>query len=110
MILRGIIMAEERLYQKTGIKEQVIQEIIQLAKENQVEKVILFGSRARGNFKERSDIDLAICGGNSCHFIFDVDEETSTLLEFDVIDLDKPVQKELLEAIRREGILLYEKI
>ena len=41
---------------------------------------------------------------------FDVDEETSTLLEFDVIDLDKPVQKELLEAIRREGVLLYEKI
>ena len=56
MILRGIIMAEERLSQKTGIKEQVIQEIIQLAKENQVEKVILFGSRARGDFKERSDI------------------------------------------------------
>lgn len=81
MILRGIIMAEERLSQKTGIKEQVIQEIIQLAKENQVEKVILFGSRARGDFKERSDIDL-----------------------------DKPVQKELLEAIRREGVLLYEKI
>ncbi len=74
-------MAEERLSQKTGIKEQVIQEIIQLAKENQVEKVILFGSRARGDFKERSDIDL-----------------------------DKPVQKELLEAIRREGVLLYEKI
>ncbi len=81
MILRGIIMAEERLSQKTGIKEQVIQEIIQLAKENQVEKVILFGERARGDFKERSDIDL-----------------------------DKPVQKELLEAIRREGVLLYEKI
>ena len=74
-------MAEERLSQKTGIKEQVIHEIIQLAKENQVEKVILFGSRARGDFKERSDIDL-----------------------------DKPVQKELLEAIRREGVLLYEKI
>ena len=74
-------MAEERLSKKTGIKEQVIQEIIQLAKENQVEKVILFGSRARGDFKERSDIDL-----------------------------DKPVQKELLEAIRREGVLLYEKI
>ena len=74
-------MAEERLSQKTGIKEQVIQEIIQLAKENQVEKGILFGARARGDFKERSDIDL-----------------------------DKPVQKELLEAIRREGVLLYEKI
>ena len=94
----------------TGIRPEVIEEIRNLAQKYDIEKVILFGSRARGDFKERSDIDLAFRGGNSCHFIFDVDEETSTLLEFDVIDLDKPVQKELLEAIRREGVLLYEKI
>jgi len=39
-----------------------------------------------------------------------VDEEVSTLLEFDIINLDGRVQKELLESIRREGVLLYEKI
>ena len=44
-------------FEKTGIKCKVLQEIIQLAKKNCVEKVILFGSRARGDFKERSDID-----------------------------------------------------
>ena len=49
----------------TGIRENVIQEIIQLAQKNDVEKVILFGSRARGDYKERSDIDLAFCGGYS---------------------------------------------
>ena len=83
-------------FEKTGIKCKVLQEIIQLAKKNCVEKVILFGSRARGDFKERSDIDLAFCGGSSSHFILDVDETTSTLLEFDIVDLDKPVRKELL--------------
>ena len=41
---------------------------------------------------------------------FQVDEEVSTLLEFDIINLDGRVQKELLESIRREGVLLYEKI
>ena len=92
-------------FEKTGIKCKVLQEIIQLAKKNCVEKVILFGSRARGDFKERSDIDLAFCGGSSSHFILDVDETTSTLLEF-----DKPVRKELLESIKREGVVLYEKI
>lgn len=51
------------MYENTGIKQNVIQEIIQLAKKNQVKKVILFGSRARGDYKERSDIDLAFYGG-----------------------------------------------
>jgi predicted nucleotidyltransferase len=53
---------------------------------------------------------LAFCGGSSSHFILDVDETTSTLLEFDIVDLDKPVRKELLESIKREGVVLYQKI
>ena len=93
----------------TGIRPEVIEEIRNLAQKYDIEKVILFGSRARGDFKERSDIDLAFCGGSSSHFILDVDETTSTLLEFDIVDLDKPVRKELLESIKREGVVLYEK-
>ena len=31
-------------------------------------------------------------------------------LEFDIINLDKPVRSELLESIEREGIIFYEKI
>ena len=101
-------MNKNSLFESTGIKMKVIQEILQLAKTNSVKKVVLFGSR--GDYKERSDIDLAFQGGNSSRFILDVDEETSTLLEFDIIDLDKPVREELLDSIKREGILLYEKI
>lgn len=100
----------DKVFEKTGIKSKVLQEIVQLAKENCIEKVILFGSRARGDFKERSDIDLAFHGGNSTNFILDVDELTSTLLEYDIVDLDKPVRKELLESIKNEGVVLYEKI
>ena len=39
-----------------------------------------------------------------------MDDETNTLLEFDVINLDGMVQKELLESIKKEGINIYEKI
>ncbi len=102
-------MDTNKVSEKTGIKSKVLQEIVQLAKEHRVEKVILFGSRARGDFKERSDIDLAFHGGNSTNFILDVDELTSTLLEYDIVDLDKPVRKELLESIKNEGVVLYEK-
>lgn len=106
----GAFMDIKKVSEKTGIKDKVLQEIIQLAKENRVEKVVLFGSRARGDFKECSDIDLAFRGGCSSHFALDVDEMTSTLLEFDIVDLDKPVRKELLESIKSEGVVLYEKI
>lgn len=99
-----------QLSEKTGIKQNVLQAIIKLAKDNDVRKLILFGSRARGDYQERSDIDLAFYGGNSSRFILEVDEETPTLLQFDVLDLDKPIQAELLESIKREGMVIYEKV
>ena len=99
-----------QLSEKTGIKQNVLQAIIKLAKDNDVRKLILFGSRARGDYKERSDIDLGFYGGNSSRFILEVDEETPTLLQFDVLDLDKPIQAELLESIKREGMVIYEKV
>lgn len=102
--------SSEGKYQNTGIRQKVVDEIIFLAKEYQVQKVILFGSRARGDFKERSDIDLAVCGGKGALFSLAVDEETSTLLSFDVVLLDGAVQEELRDSIQKEGIVLYEKI
>ncbi len=94
----------------TGIKTVVIQEICQLAKKYHVDKVILFGSRARGNYRRVSDIDLAVSGGDFCRFALDVDEETSTLLKYDIVDLDGTVQEELRDSIEREGVILYEKV
>ena len=75
-----------------------------------VSRVILFGSRARGTFREKSDIDLAVEGGDFIRFSLDVDENTSTLLKYDFINLDEPIQEELRASIQKEGKLLYEKI
>ena len=46
--------------EKTGIKPVVIDEIKALAQVYGIQKVILFGSRARGDFHRASDIDLAV--------------------------------------------------
>ena len=92
-----------------NLKETIKDGIIALAKRYGVEKVILFGSRARGDNWERSDIDLAACSGDMVHFTLDVDDVIPTLLMFDVVNLDGPVQPELLEAIRQDGIVLYER-
>ena len=95
---------------ETGIRELVIMEICEIAKRCQVDKVLLFGSRARGDFKRTSDIDLAVAGGDFLRFALDVEEETSTLLEFDIVDLDRCMQQELRDSIDKEGRVIYEKV
>ena len=94
----------------TGIKEQVLAEINKLAETYQIKKVVLFGSRARGDFRERSDIDLAVYGGDFTRFSLDVDEKTWTLLQYDFVDMNQSVQPELIAAIEKEGVILYEKV
>ena len=87
----------------TGIRPEVIEEIRNLAQKYDIEKVILFGSRARGDFRRTSDIDIAVTGGDFARFALDVDEETSTLLEYDIVNLDRDMQDELRESIEKEG-------
>ena len=100
--------------EKTGIKPVVIDEIKALARVYGIQRVILFGSRARGDYHRASDIDLAVEGGRVTDFITDfiieVKDSTSTLLEFDIVDLANTQSGEFLESIKREGIILYEKI
>lgn len=93
----------------TGIRTQVFEEIINLADAYSLSKVILFGSRARGDYHVKSDIDLAVDGDNITGFALDVDEKTDTLLQYDVVDIAK-AQEDLLENIRRDGIIIYEKV
>ncbi len=95
---------------ETGIRTVVLEEIKDIARKYGVKKVLLFGSRARGDFHKTSDIDLAVSGGNKAMFQLDVEEKTSTLLMFDVVDLDAKIQKELRESINQEGIIIYEEV
>ena len=90
------------------LPERISSEISTFARKHSVQKVVLFGSRARGDNWERSDIDLAVSGGDIPRFALDLDEEVWTLLLFDVVNLDEPVQPSLLEEIARDGVVIYE--
>ena len=92
----------------TGIKPVVLEQIRGHAKKYGIHKVILFGSRARGTF--HSDIDLAVSGRNVDLFRLAVEEETDTLLTYDVVDLDHTASAELIDVIRKESIVLYEEV
>ena len=42
-------------------------------------------------------------GGDFIRFVLDINEETSTLLKFDIFNLDEEIQNELREAIKKKG-------
>ena len=70
----------------------------------------MFGSRARGSNRERSDIDLAVSGKDVELFVESLEERADTLLSFDIVNLDEIVSDKLRESINREGKVLYAKI
>jgi len=102
--------ATDETWQNTGIRTKVVEELRHLAGEHGIHKIVIFGSRARGDFRRESDIDLAVSGGNAERFHLDAEEMTSTLLKYDVVNLDYPLRPELLKSIEREGKVLFEKV
>lgn len=97
-----------------GLPEQAIQEIqAALALYPEVEKAILYGSRAMGTFKPGSDIDLTLIGENLTHnlmlgIMFDLDDLLLPwMIDLSIFDsIDHP---ELREHIDRVGQTLYER-
>ena len=94
-----------------NLKEDIIKEIIDISKKyDGIKKVVLFGSRARGDNELRSDIDLAIyCDSDLSLFIEDVENNTHTLLEFDFSNMNNICDEFFIEQVEKEGIILYEK-
>ncbi len=91
--------------------ETILKEIIALGKKHQAQKIVLFGSRARGDNHSRSDIDLAIYGMEECNrsqFWFDIDD-LPTLLKIDLVYISDTTDQELIKNIEKDGVLLYEK-
>ncbi len=93
---------------ETGIKEGVIEAIRKAAQQCGASRVVLFGSRARGEHRAKSDIDLAVGGGDQVRFALTVEEDALTLLGLDFVDMDGPVSAELKKCVEQEGIVLYE--
>lgn len=102
----GLFVVGKMIY---NLDRRLEREIISLAKKFGVKKLILFGSRARGTNRERSDIDLAVSGGDVFEFA-EALEELDTLLLFDVVNLDDKLADDFKSEINRDGIVLYEEV
>lgn len=78
----------------------------------EVQQAIIFGSRAMGNFKNGSDVDLALKGENMTPEIvseikYRLNEETSMPYFFDVVDYDELQNQNLIVHIDQFGKVLF---
>ena len=71
--------------------------------------IVLFGSRAKGNNTERSDIDMAVYGGDFDGFYWDIKEKINSLLMFDIIQAESAISDDLKHEIEKDGVIIYEK-
>jgi len=98
-----------------GLKDEHIQTFLEIiAKFDKVEKVTLFGSRAAGNHKKASDVDIAIFGkdvnaGVASAIKFEIEEETVIPYFFDVVAYPVIKNEKLKEHIDTKGVILWEK-
>jgi len=101
--------------EKFGLKEKNIEDIINILKKyEEVESARIFGSRARGDYKKASDIDMALFGDKLTHSI-------NTKIFYDIDDLYLPYKLDLInfnslgiddklrESILNEGVEFYAK-
>lgn len=95
-----------------GINDTSFKEMISLFKSfDSLDEVYIFGSRARGDYKNTSDIDLAINGvGDIKLRLLNKLEDIRCILKFDVVDVNNIGNEKLLENIKKEGRLIYKKI
>ncbi len=97
-----------------GLKEEVIQKIQKVvAAFPEVEEVVLYGSRAKGNYKNGSDIDISLKGTSiktaSLNKIILAIDELSLPYTFDIAIYHQIDNKDLLDHIDRVGQILYKK-
>ena len=83
--------------------EEVMKEVAMLCRSIHAKEVILYGSRAKGTARERSDIDIAVAEVDDFDGLVEKVEELPTLYSVDLLNMDTCRNKLLLEDIRQYG-------
>ena len=92
---------------KYGLSKEVYEKIKKVIEDNKNYKIVLFGSRARGDYKETSDIDLAVLNDISRDEQYRIMNEIDLLdiiYKIDIVFVDSNTKLELVESIKRDGV------
>ncbi len=96
-----------------GLREEVIEQIRSVfLKYPQIEQAVLYGSRAKGNYKNGSDIDLTLKGRDlNLSIISQINLDLDDLLlpyTFDISVYHHIGNSDLIEHIERVGLVFYD--
>ena len=96
-----------------GLNQETIDKINSVfEKHPEIEKVIIYGSRAKGNYKSGSDIDFTLIGNDLNDLVETLDSEIDDLNTpylFDISIFGKLNSPSLKEHINRVGKVFYKK-
>ena len=98
---------------KFGLLDKDLETILSvLNQHSKVEKAIIFGSRAKGNFKNGSDVDIALQGEDLdfdtvSQISYSLNEETNMPYKFDILNYHSIKEPALIEHINRIGIEIF---
>lgn len=97
-----------------GLNDHIIAKIVTvLAACPEIEMVLLYGSRAKGNYRDGSDIDLTIVGDavTQSHLLRIANELDDLLLPYKIdLSLMRQIEdSEVVEHIKRVGVVFYKK-
>ena len=98
-----------------GLTEEEVWLIVQaIAKHPDVEEALVFGSRAMGNYKPGSDVDIALKGtlksDTHADIFSELNEHLPLLYKFDVVEYSTIQEQPLKEHIDRYGKVLYRRL
>ena len=99
---------------RAGLTEKQLNIIIEvLMAYSFIDEAVLFGSRATGNFKSTSDIDIALKGSMGDDQLAKVkqelQEEVMIPLFFDLVNYCEISNEALIREIDEKGIIIYKK-
>ena len=100
---------------KHGLSEATVENICAVfARFPEIEKAILYGSRAKGNFKTGSDIDLTLCGdaltSDLCGTVASALDDLLLPYTIDLSVFNDLDHAKLREHIERVGVLFYQRV
>ena len=94
------------------MKDNVLEQIKEIAAKYKIDKMVLFGSRARGDHSPVSDYDIAVFEKglspiDKALLSSDI-EDISTLKKIDMVFIDDNITEAFLDNITKEGVVIYE--
>ena len=92
--------------------EELYGRLAELARRYGARRLVLYGSRARGDHRYNSDVDLAVYGmpeENEGAFGMDCDE-LPTLLKLDIVQIREGMNPAFLANIEKDGVTLMDRL